>query len=478
MKIRAYYHRALLLLGILASSAFVYPGLQARQTTADRPSLFAEDNSNLASHSEPAQSAIAESDGRNVWLNVFVHGIISIKPHITVSNFVRFLTDNVCESIYAETVDLMRDDPFFFQNQAVQARGLHKIDINLQQKGAAATAMANVFEMVNQINPLVTSKNVYYTYGWSGLLSRSARYNDARDFLFELDKEVAAYRAQGINPKVRLFGYSHGGTIVIKLAMVKQRENLQPNFSVDEAFLFGTPIQFDTDYYINDPIFKKIYNVFSKGDRVQKLDFFSSGEFFSDRAFKSHCDFTVPDKLVQIEIRVIRKKGEACLPLSLDTQDCTVLYNGKRCSRNFRNVSPGHTELWFFGWTPLNYRCTFPLYPLPIVSMMPFIINSIKPFEPNFNPEIPITVTIDARRNSMVVNNNLKCPQVYKLPFMGIGNLLALREKALVYKPDPALFNKETFDEHILQAYDQAVIILKDKKCQKKIEAQEAVACK
>lgn len=450
MKIAASLHCALLLLALWAGSPTLAQMCQIEQTSVKTP---------------------------EVWLNVYVHGIISIKPHITVSNFMRFLTDNVCDSIYAETVDLMRDDPFFFQNQAVQERGLHRIDLAHQTKGSAASAMANIFEMVHQINPLVSSTNYYYTFGWSGLLSRSARYNDARDFLFELENEVAHFRAQGIQPKVRLFGYSHGGTIVIKLGMVKQKEQLQPNFIIDEAFLFGTPIQFDTDNYINDPLFKKVYNIFSRGDRVQKLDFFSCGEFFSERIFKNHCDFTVPDKLVQIEVRVIRKKGEACKPLIPNMNDCSLIYDGKKCSRNFRNVSPGHTELWFFGWTPLNYRCTFPLYPLPIVAFMPFIINNIKPLEPNFKPETPITITIDPRRNSMIINNNLKCQQVYKLPFVGVENLIELKNAALRFKPDPGLFNKETYDEHIMQAYDKAVIVLRDKKCQQKIETQEAIAC-
>lgn len=421
-------------------------------------------------------SLIMPDVSQEVWLNVYVHGIISIKPHITLSNFMRFLTDDVYDSIYAETVDLMRDDPFFFQNQAVQARGLRPIDLNNHNPGSASSAIANIFEMIQNIHKTKTIKNYYYTYGWSGLLSRSARYNDSKNFLLSLEREVAEFRARGIEPKIRLLGYSHGGTIVLKLAMVKQKEDLHPNFKIDEAFLFGTPIQYDTDYYINDPIFKKIYNVFSRGDRVQKLDFFSCGEFFSDRAFKNHCDFIVPDKLVQIEIKMIRKKGEACKPLLLGTQECTLVYNGKKCGRNFRNVSPGHTELWFLGWTPMHYRSTFPLYPLPIVVFMPYIINSIRSLEHNFRPDTPVTITIDPRRNAMIVNNNLKCPQIYQLPFIGLENLIELKNFALDFKPDPNLFNKDAYDEHIAAAYDKAVIILRDKKCKDKIEAAVA-AC-
>ena len=135
---------------------------------------------------------------------------------------------------------------------------------------------------MSSINSSNYTKNYYYTYGWTGLLSRSARYNDAKEFLTLLEAEVAKFRAQGLNPKIRLIGYSHGGTVILgQLALVKQSEQLALNFTVNEAFLLGTPIQSDTDYLIDDPLFGKVYNIFSRSDRVQKLDFFSCGQFFS-----------------------------------------------------------------------------------------------------------------------------------------------------------------------------------------------------
>ena len=425
----------------------------------------------LYSDSKPSHSPITQ----DVWLTVFVHGIISIKPHVTVTNFLRFLNDDLNESLYAETVDIMRDDPFFFQNQTVQERGLKKIDLENQKPGASASLMANLFEQVNSLKKTNHSKNYYYTYGWTGLLSRSARYNDAKEFLTLLEAEVEHYRAQGINPKIRLIGYSHGGTIILKLAMVKRNEQLTPNFTINETFFFGTPIQFDTDYLIADPLFGKVYNIFSRSDRVQKLDFFSCGQFFSAHEFTPHCGFEVlPAKLTQIEIRIIRKKGEGCKPITSASAQEPPIYDGVKCSRAIRNVSPGHTELWFFGWTPLNYRKTFPLYPLPIVVFAPFLVNSIAPFAQTFNPEKPIILTIDPRRNIMVLDNNQCDRIIHKLPFIGIENLLALKEKALRQRPDPNVYNWETFNEHITQAYNEAWVILKEKKCNKKMNAISA----
>ena len=435
------------------------------------PALYTEDR---------PLSSPEKSTRQDVWLTVFVHGIISIKPHVTVTNFIRFLNDDVNESLYAETVDIMRDDPFFFQNQPVQARGLKSIDLTLHKKGFAANLLANLYEQVSSLNSANHTKNYYYTYGWTGLLSRSARYNDAKEFLTALEAEVAKFRAQGLNPKVRLIGYSHGGTVILKLALVKQTEQREPNFKINEAFLLGTPIQYDTDYLINDSLFGKIYNIFSRSDRVQKLDFFSCGQFFSAHEFQPHCGFEIlPEKLTQIEIRIIRKKGENCTPITLASAQEPLIFDGKRCSRSIRNVSPGHTELWFFGWTPMNYRKTFPLYPLPIVSISPYIINAIQPYMQNFKSDKPVIITIDPRRNSMIVNNNNLCDkEIYKLPFISIDKLLAFKKEALDQKPDPNLYNWETFNEHITQAYEKAIVILNEKKCERHKNPNSISACK
>ena len=88
-----------------------------------------------------------------------------------------------------------------------------------------------------------------------------------------------------------------------------------------------------------------------------------------------------------------------------------------------RNVSPGHIELWFWGWTLHHYRKTFPLWPFPVATFIPFIVNSIKPLEDTLNPEKPAIVTIDVARNSMIINTNTGCSsQTYDLPFIGVKN--------------------------------------------------------
>lgn len=416
-------------------------------------------------HAFNCNSEVKKDD---VWITVFIHGIISIKSHTTVTNFIRFLTDNVADSPYGMTVEMMRNDPFFYQNHTIQKCGLHSIDLSNYQKGAAASIMARLFDKVNHINNPCPCTNYYYTYGWSGLLSRISRYKAAKELLCQLNELIATFHSKGINPKIRLLGFSHGGTIILKLALVKQIEKIIPNFHIDEAYLLGTPIQHDTDYLINDPLFKRIYNVYSKGDRVQKLDFFSCGQFFSDKIFKVHkgCG-QIPNKLSQIELAVIRKKGECLKPFKPEDAQQPLLFDGNKSCRSIRNISPGHGELWFFGWTPLHYRKTFLLYPLPMIVFLPYIINTIKSIEANTEAQTPIRVTIDPRRDSMIINTNLcgVCP--YLFPFIGIQSLIDLQTEALAYRPDLNYYNIKTFNDRIEKAYKKADAELKIKKCRK-----------
>ena len=148
---------------------------------------------------------------------------------------------------------------------------MQPIDITQQRHGAAAIAFAKSFDQVNQLNEAHPTKNYYYTYGWWGLLSRSARYADAKKLIRELEPELKKYYAQGIYPKIRMLGFSHGGTVILKMALVKEQEKIVPSFAVDEVILLGTPIQYETDYLINDPLFKKVYNIYSPGDRITKI---------------------------------------------------------------------------------------------------------------------------------------------------------------------------------------------------------------
>ena len=97
---------------------------------------------------------------------------------------------------------------------------------------------------------------------------------------------VADFKAQGIDVNVRIIGYSHGGNVLLNMALARQRNPFLSPLTVHELVLLGMPVQQETDYLINDPLFEKIIHIYSRGDRIQKLDFFSCHRFFSRRLFK------------------------------------------------------------------------------------------------------------------------------------------------------------------------------------------------
>src|SRR6266404_5896429 len=212
--------------------------------------------------------------GPETWVTVFLHGIMSIQPHLTVQNVMRFIRDDVHHTIYSKTVEYMRLDPYFYLNQAMQEFGLKKIDLNDLQPGHATNAIAHIYDDVTKmVYPHET--NHYYTFGWSGLLSPTNRYADSIKLLESLTLELQEkYWKNGIFPKIRLVGYSHGGNVCLNVAAA--RRNVYPTspISIDELILVGVPIQTETDYLVTDPIFKKIYHFFSQKDRCVVCDLF------------------------------------------------------------------------------------------------------------------------------------------------------------------------------------------------------------
>lgn len=418
-------------------------------------------------------SLLVEQDPREVWLNIFVHGIMSIKPHISISNFMNFMTDEVQDTIYSKTVDLMRNDPHFYANQAMQGRGLHQIDISRIEPGYASGALANIFEKVHEYMYQNNGpKNYYYTYGWSGLLSHTARKREAEHFYLSLKHETERIRARGQTPRIRIISYSHGGNFCLNLALAKSSLDTAHPFFVDELVLMGVPIQKETDYLIADPIFKRVYNIYSRGDRIQKLDFFSFDRFFSNRIFERRHDFHIPDnKLIQIQLRLTRNNSfqpkEKVHP-SVYALHNPAIISGKH--RLFRDSSPGHAELWFFGWTPQNYRKKFVLNPLPAVAVLPVILSAVHQFKDHELFNTPTIVDIRPEHEIMIVKNQKSENVLLISEFIAEDKLEELKELSLKYTPDA--YTAQAYDDHI----ENALILAQQLHNEEMLKKQQSIA--
>jgi len=328
----------------------------------------------------------AQPGNRELWITVFVHGIMGVKPYLTGGNVSSFFADRISDTTYAKAVEIMRADPFFFQNQAMQERGLVRIDEN-EKHGNAAGAFALIMDRMEQLAGL-NNKNHYYTYGWSGLLSASSRYQEAIRFLSDLTKLMTEYQKKGLSPKLRVVGYSHGGSVCLSLAAARQEMDPNSALEIDELVLVGMPVQRETEGLVTDHLFKRVYNLYSLRDRVQRIDIINQERVLPDRTFQPRKGFKLPTNLLQVELKLTRPRkgvdpGSAEFEHAGDLTDRRIVRGSHPL---LRDASAGHGELWFFGWTPRFYRKSFPINPLPMIAVLPFIQAHLKALEGGESP--------------------------------------------------------------------------------------------
>ena len=403
-------------------------------------------------------SRLYKEEPKEVWITVFIHGIMSIKPHINWSNFMNFFKDKVEGSLYEKTVELMREDSFFYKNQPMQYIGLHRVEPHLVE-GNSSASMAYIYDEVLK-HYGIAHNNFYYTFGWSGLLSSKARYKDSNVLYEQLEEEITRLKALNYAPKVRLVGYSHGGNIILNLAAIKQNYRSEGQLYVDESILIGTPIIRESDFLINDEMFGRIYNIYSLLDRVQPLDVFAPNQAFSERVFKPRKDFELPEKLVQIQLKVTRcnanvRKSPDRFKLTFDYSNPSIVFGRTGL---LRDVSPGHSELWFFGWTPVNYRESFPMYPLPAASLAPVITYHANKIRKDFDPSCSVIADIRPEHDVILFRPKESVALHSTVPYIPKEKVELMREAVMKCKPE--LYTNDIYQEHVKDAVKRANMYL------------------
>lgn len=386
------------------------------------------------------------------WITVIVHGSFSLRPHLSIKNSIYMLEDMIEDTIYYRSTEICRRDPFFFKNQAMLELGFKKVDKEHPNKEEAARLLANLCEQVAQEAGTHPCQE-YYTYGWSGLVSHKLRYLEAGLLYKKLQSKVHELKKAGHNPKVRVIAYSHGGNLSLQLGAVHVTKSAEEQFTINELFLFGTPVQTETDYLINSPVFEKVYNIYSGGDQIQKLDFFSYKRFFSQRRFERRKNFEIPEKLTQIRLRM-----NEYVPYSAQEGVGPIPQDDKTLMHNYRELSfdPGHFELWFMGWTILTYRSDFPLNPLPIFIFIPYITKYLDSIE-----GLSKDVVVQMRPcNESIAIYNYNQPRTRRdkhktiMPFMKQEKLSALKKEALLY--EPLDYNLDMYNRKMYNSIDVA----------------------
>lgn len=381
-----------------------------------------------------------EKREKNQWITIFVHGIMSIQSHLSVGLICKLFCDNVLGSMYADTIHEMRNDNFFQHNQLMQQVGLHPILHIGQSAQTAPEVLATLYDIsAKSVNS--SEENIYYTFGWSGLLSACERQHAANEFYLKLYDEIQKLKKKNIEPKIRLIGYSHGANVCLQLAKSKILFPDKQLF-INEFILVGCPIHSNSNILVNDSIFKSVYNLYSKRDQIQVLDCFSSSDLFSRRRFFNKRYVTVNSKVTQASIQVRHVIGK---PNQISKQ---YLFSKKlqrlRAHHYIKDESAGHIELWFLGWTPKHYRKQFVLYPYPILVFVPCIINALQQSKlSQNNTKYQLTVDVFPDFEEIIVKGKKKYHKTL-FPYKNLSLLfepIALRARPKYYtKESPTLY--------------------------------------
>lgn len=370
-------------------------------------------------------TAALSKEKETVYVTILIHG--TTRPYVNLQNFRSIAnSEEVENSPYATINNFVREKCLFSKTQPLQALGLQKIDLKKRFKGDASGAFATAMDHMNKkLNP--NQKNIYFTFGWSGLLSTKARIKSAHKLCRALRKINREAKIKNKKVFIRLIAYSHGGTVALNLAKIRRAKKVK----IDELIMFGMPVQKDTDYLINSEIFKKIYHFYSPSDRIQGLDLISSEYFFCHKTFIPRKDFKLPKKLTQVKVHVTHNQITDCLCNFKKCPHKKIVY--KQFNRN-----PGHSELWNFGWASRGYRKNFPMHPFPVAVFAPLYIDAINEHNSQFKHLI---IDVKPKQDKLVIMDNGGRSKTVKLKtFLPIEELECLKNELYeCYKPDEDL---------------------------------------
>lgn len=299
--------------------------------------------------SESFSEQVLNSPQRSVHrMIVFVHGTILPIPSLHgVKKVAQHIAANgleSAESLYQQYLDGRRDKKGLYGYQPLGEKGLTEIDeVYSEQSGYtyASKLLRDIFMTNTACKKSSQESCSCYVFGWDGRLEHANRVAWAKQLHQALSEEIKKVRQTCVVHEIviDIFAHSHGGNVALLLADAQQQST--EKLSVDRLVMLGTPIQEETEKYVLDPMFKKAYLIYSRGDSVQVLDVIST-KGKSKRFFTGELE---RKKVVQIEATI----------------------DGK---------NPTHGELWSYGMVgQLIYRKKMSIYPLPVVAFAPSLLQ-------------------------------------------------------------------------------------------------------
>ena len=147
-------------------------------------------------------------------------------------------------------------------------RGLHKMTAaNELKMGNFYTSKYTIFSTLKSD---LFDKDHIYNFGWAGQLGFDLRDQEGDLLAQAVEKIVQEYKfLYQEYPYVRIITFSHGGNVALNMG--KYFPKLEEYINID-LIMFAPPIQAATSDLIASPCFTHVYNIFSDGDVIQRID--------------------------------------------------------------------------------------------------------------------------------------------------------------------------------------------------------------
>jgi hypothetical protein len=439
--------------------------------------IFVQKKNTKTVFEKPVEKKVESIEkGREPWITVFVHG--SFGSLLSLLSAYEVLSDKVNGSAYKKVAGRMRKDPFFYREQPLLEKGLKRIvptyDLSVTgNKLFAAYPLIKAYEDVNERAKPEAEKNYFYTFGWSGLLSQQRRSLEAIRFYNALSVEIEKYNSQGIYPRVRILTHSHGGNLVAYIADIDRELSMgrtdvdgavarwfktlpkkaeakklkgqkkwgyrptKKGFDIDELISWGMPVQPETDRLFASKVFKNVFHFYSEEDLVQRIDWVSTKQRYSDRRFNFCRIYDDPkrrsNRLVQSRVMVcqeIKKRKKKMVKKKPDSF-WSILFSGGAIVTP-TNQDPTHKELWFFSWPNKKDIREFVLSPFPVAVFSPMLVELIKK-HPGLDD-----VDINIRKKEKEINFDLikhDEPSIQDICSLGENFFSYLKKKVEVWRP-------------------------------------------
>ncbi len=424
-------------------------------------------------------------------MTIFVHG--SFGTMLGFLSFSDVLQDKISGTAYRNLNKKMRMDDFFFKDQPILQRGLHAFNPTFSREEAGGKLYAiypitAAYDMLWEKIHKQSEKQLYYAFGWTGLISQSSRRFEAIRFYNALAQELDKLAAEGIKPSITIIAHSHGGNLALNLAAVnrivhlakisqeqtlssdpdeqeslkemiavfstldtKQEAAKKPdqkafdyipqkrNLVIDELVMLGTPIQPETESFALDSTFKTVFNIYSDEDMVQKADWVSSKKGVSKKLITKKSNQKNSAKVIQIKIRQQHTKQQEQPEATPQEQNLLEQILGTGLFKRSSN-DPTHKELWFANWqNGLESEFKSVLSPLPTVVITPFLVAQKHiPKAQHFDFEMSID------QGALVLNGSLMNGKDFKVSYtISPQDLAKLKDEFEKWRPIDTSSTKE-----------------------------------